>query len=145
MQKTPPPHLDPQRPRIALRRADQRALLAIAYRGLLRDTRSAGALLHEASRAELLDDDDEGANTVALWSRVLFRDDRSGAHHWVTLVPPERAHPPTARLSALSPVGAALIGLAKGQHIRCPDRRGGEVSLTVVAILPPPHEPGDPS
>lgn len=141
MHATSLPHIDPQRPRIALRRADQRALLAIAYGGLLKDTRSAGALLYEVSRADLVADD-QSSTTVALWSRVRFLDERSGAHHSVTLVPPERAHAPTARLSVLSPLGAALIGLSKGQHIRCPDRHGGELSLTVQDVFPPHQEPG---
>ena len=37
--------LKPTKPPIALRRSDQEALLAIAYDGLLSNTRSAGALL----------------------------------------------------------------------------------------------------
>lgn len=133
---------DAQRPRIALRHADQRALLAIAYGGLLSDTRSAGALLHEVSRADLMADDGPSI-TAGLWSRVLFREDRTDLARWVTLVPPQSSDDPVRQVSVLSPLGAALVGLSKGQHIRCPDRHGGEISLKVLDVVPPAQDPGD--
>ncbi len=131
------PHLEPAKPPLALRRADQQALLAIAYGGLLSDTRGAGALLYEASRAQLAADDDLSLRTVTLWSNVSFRDENTRSHHVIRLVPPKDAHGPSASVSVLSPLGAALIGLSRGQHIRCPDRRGGELNLTVLDVSTP--------
>lgn len=142
MHETPPTHMDRRGPRIALRRADRQTLLAIAYEGLLSDTRGAGALLYEVSRADLIGDDAKVPQTATLWSRVLFLDDISGSHRMITLVPPEQAHGSSARVSVLSPVGAALVGLSKGQRISRPDRHGGELSLTVLTVLPPHQGPG---
>ena len=136
------PEVGARQPPIALRRSDHQALLAIAYGALLKDTRSAGSLLEEVCRAELMSDD-AVTTTVALWSRVLFVDGRSDTPQMITLVPPEAASSAEGRASVLSPVGAALIGLSKGQHIRRPDRHGGELSLTVVDIFPPDHTPGE--
>jgi regulator of nucleoside diphosphate kinase len=130
-----PQPLKPAKPPIALRRADQEALLAIAYHGLLSDARSAGALLSEASRADLLADDD-AVLTVTLGSRVCFRDNRSAEVQIARLVAPEQ-HGLAGSVSALSPLGAALIGLSAGQTIRCPDRHGGELNLTVLHVAPP--------
>lgn len=130
------PEVGARQPPITLRRSDQQTLLAIAYGGLLKDTRSAGSLLEEVCRAELMSDDDP-KTTVGLWSRVLFLDGHSDTPQLIILVPPEAASSAEGRASVLSPVGAALIGLSKGQHIRRPDRHGGELSLTVLDILPP--------
>jgi regulator of nucleoside diphosphate kinase len=131
----------PAMPPIALRRADQEALLAIAYRGLLSDTRSAGALLCEASRANLLADDD-AVLTATLGSRVCFRDNRSAEVQIARLVTPEQ-HGLAGCVSVLSPLGAALIGLSAGQTISCPDRRGGQLNLTVLHIAPPSQLRGE--
>lgn len=129
------------KPPIALRRADQEALLAIAYHGLLSNTRSAGALLCEASRADLLADDD-AVLTATLGSRVRFRDSRSAEVQVARLVAPEQ-HGIAGCVSVLSPLGAALIGLSAGQTISCPDRHGGELNLIVLHVAPPSHRRGE--
>jgi regulator of nucleoside diphosphate kinase len=133
--------LRPAKPPVALRRADQEALLAIAYHALLSDTRSAGALLHEASRADLLADDDT-LLTATLGSRVCFRDSRSAEVQIARLVAPDQ-HGVAGCISVLSPLGAALIGLSEGQTISCPDRHGGELNLTVLHVSPPSQHHGE--
>jgi len=133
--------LKPAKPPIALRRADQEALLAIAYHGLLSDTRSAGALLCELSRADLLADDD-AVLTATLGSRVCFRDSRSAEVQIARLVAPDQ-HGVADCVSVLSPLGAALIGLSTGQTISCPDRHGGELNLTVLHVAPPSQPHGE--
>lgn len=143
MRQAPPIHEDSGRSPIALRKGDQRALLDIAYGGLLNDTRSAAALLDEISRADLLTDDAAGA-TVGLWSRVLFIERGMASAQWITLVPPQISVDSTTQVSVLSPLGCALVGLSKGQHIQHPDRHGGEIRLTVLDILPPEQSHGSP-
>lgn len=142
MPDTTPQAADPQRPRIALRQGDQQALLAIAHSSLLRDARSAGALLDEVARADLLADD-ETSVTVGLWSRVHFLDGQANSARWITLVPPQQARTSTEHVSVLTPLGAALIGLSKGQRIQCPDRHGGELNLTVLDVVHADQNPGD--
>ena len=50
-------------------------------------------------------------------SEVIFRDDATGLQKRVTLVYPKSADIEEGRISVLTPIGAALIGLAAGQAI----------------------------
>jgi regulator of nucleoside diphosphate kinase len=69
-------------------------------------------------------------------SQVVYRDEETGRIREVTLVYPHQADINLNRISVLTPVGAALIGLAEGQSIEfrtpTPERR----SLTVLVVRP---------
>jgi regulator of nucleoside diphosphate kinase len=78
-------------------------------------------------------------DVVTMGSRVLFRDD-AGHEHDVTLVYPEEANMEKARMSVLTPVGAALIGLSTGQSIRWRTRSGEERTLTVLGVSQAPAD-----
>jgi regulator of nucleoside diphosphate kinase len=45
---------------------------------------------------------------------------------------------PTGRLSVLTPVGSALLGLRVGATVSWSDNAGRTGALTVVAVQPPP-------
>lgn len=74
-----------------------------------------------------------GADVITMSSRVVFTDD-AGETHDVTLVYPEEADMEKSRLSVLTPVGAALIGLKVGQSIEWRTRLGEERTLTVLKV-----------
>ena len=78
-------------------------------------------------------------DVVTMGSRVLFRDDADQEHD-VTLVYPEEANMEKGRLSVLTPVGAALIGLSTGQSIRWRTRNGEERTLTVLGVSQAPPD-----
>ena len=71
---------------------------------------------------------------VTMGSLVEFRDDDTGRTRTVNLVYPDQADLADGRLSVLSPVGAALIGLSVGQSIEWQTPSGGWRSLTVLQV-----------
>lgn len=89
-------------------------------------------LEREVSRAAVVPPGHIGADVVLLGSRVTFRDE-AGAVSDVTLVLPERANVSEGRVSVLTPVGVALIGMAVGQTISYTTRRGPR-RITVVSV-----------
>lgn len=65
---------------------------------------------------------------------VEYRDEETGQERLVQLVYPIEADPIVGRISVLTPVGAALIGLSEGQSIELPSRRGGSKTLTILRV-----------
>jgi regulator of nucleoside diphosphate kinase len=61
----------------------------------------------------------------------------------VTLVYPADADIAAERISVLTPLGAALIGVRAGHAIRWTSRDGRELALDVVAVEPPAEPPAD--
>jgi regulator of nucleoside diphosphate kinase len=67
-------------------------------------------------------------------SEVEFRDDTTGKVRRVTLAYPDAADIDAGRISVLTPIGAALIGLSVGQSIEWQTPAGGWRSLTVLGV-----------
>jgi regulator of nucleoside diphosphate kinase len=67
-------------------------------------------------------------------SHVRFRDDSTGRVRDVQLVYPGEADPAKGRISILTPVGTAVIGLTEGQSFQWKDRGGKSKSLTVLNV-----------
>jgi len=91
-------------------------------------------LLREAERARLHSAATIPADVVTMGSAVEFLDDSSDGPRTVTLVYPGDADISEGRISILTPVGAALIGLRAGQSILWPDR-----NLTVLEVRQHPQ------
>lgn len=124
-------------PRIHLVEAEADRLYELAE-GLSRGQPELSALLlKEIERAELHDDAaDLPAGVISLGSRVEFVDETTGARREVSLVYPQHADFEAGRLSVLTPVGAALLGLSEGQRMSWPDREGREHELRVLKVTP---------
>ena len=71
---------------------------------------------------------------VCLGSRVRFKDSGSGTVRDVIVVMPPEADISVGRISVLTPVGAALLGLSEGQEITFTLPNGTERSLRVIEI-----------
>ncbi|MDX1293638.1 MAG: GreA/GreB family elongation factor, partial [Hyphomonas sp.] len=69
-------------------------------------------------------------------SRVEFRDEGSGAVRTVQIVFPHRADISRDRISILTPVAAALIGLSPGDEITCRFHDGQSRRLSVQKVFP---------
>jgi regulator of nucleoside diphosphate kinase len=67
-------------------------------------------------------------------SEVEFRDNKTGEVRRVTLVYPDEADVSRGRISVLTPIGAALIGLSESQSIDFQPPSGGLRSLTVLKV-----------
>jgi regulator of nucleoside diphosphate kinase len=76
-------------------------------------------------------------------SEAEFRDDATGQVRRVTLVYPQEADLEAGKISVLTPIGAALIGLSAGQSIEWHTLRGERRSLTVLRVNPGQRSRGD--
>lgn len=76
-----------------------------------------GLLGDELSRAVVVPADQVPLNVVKMNSRVVYFDESNGISREVELVFPEDADLTHGKISVLSPVGSALLGLKEGQAI----------------------------
>lgn len=106
--------------------------LAAAAAGTL--PRTADFLAREIARATIAPSGFILRGVVTMGSQVEFRDDVTGQSRTVHLVYPDQADLAEGKLSVLSPVGAALIGLSVGQSIEWETPSGGWRSLTVLHV-----------
>jgi regulator of nucleoside diphosphate kinase len=104
--------------------------LAAAAAGSFPST--ADFLAREIARATIAPSGYVLRGVVTMGAQVEFRDDTTGQTRTVKLVYPDEADLDAGRLSVLSPVGAALIGLSVGQSIEWQTPTGGWRSLTVL-------------
>lgn len=100
----------------------------------------AAFLEREISRAAVVDGRKVPANVVRIGSRATFRDS-DGSVVEVTLVLPQDADVDMGRVSVLTPVGAALIGMKPGQTIAYESRRGTR-RITILTVEHGVPQPG---
>jgi regulator of nucleoside diphosphate kinase len=127
-------------PPLTLARTDHQLLARLAIAGSDHTADAADDLLYELDRAKIVDDLVLPSDVVRMGSRVRFRTGRDERH--VTLVWPAEADIAERRISVLTPVGTALIGLRSGQSITFRARDGRPQMLTVLAVLPPLGDEG---
>lgn len=123
-------------PEVRLPEAQRDRLAGLATAALDRFPEAAALLLDEMDRADVLPADSCTDQTACLYSWVTFFDEADGRRRDVQLVFPHEADISIGRVSVLSLVGAALIGLSIGQSIPCRTRAGKERLLTVLAVRP---------
>lgn len=131
----------PNPPPLVIGESDHRALTALidsARGGELHED-----LQDEIDRARIAPDGTLPADAVRMGSAVRYRTD-DGQTRDVTLVWPQEADIEAGRVSVLTPVGAALIGLRAGQSIAWTARNGARHTLTVLDVRngAPDGDPG---
>jgi regulator of nucleoside diphosphate kinase len=122
------------KPRIALSADDYERLSMLAHVARNRMPDLADELAEEIGRAHVLAKGRHPKHTVCMNSEVEFRDETTGKARKVTLVYPEDADISRDRISVLTPVGTALIGLRTGQSITWEAPSGEIRELTVLRI-----------
>ena len=120
-------------PNIVVSNADYERLTDLATASLERLPEVAEELLAEMDRAKVVGDDSVPADVVRMGSTVTFESD-DGRQLTETLVYPVDEDSDAHRISVMTPVGAALIGLAEGQSISWTARDGRKHELTVVKV-----------
>ncbi|HAO43126.1 MAG: nucleoside diphosphate kinase regulator [Planctomycetaceae bacterium TMED241] len=130
-------HLQPELPPISMRICDANRLRNIAEAASEKYPQTTDFLAREIERAEILPDARLLPGLVTMDSEVTFRDDISMQERAVTLVYPEAADVDAGRISILTPIGAALIGLSVGQTIEFQTPGGRWRSLTVLRVQQP--------
>jgi regulator of nucleoside diphosphate kinase len=124
-------------PQILIGEADHDRLsnLVIAANVALPDV--ADFLERELVRARVVASAALPQNVVTMGSEVTFRDEQSGQIRKVRLVYPKDEDIDNGRMSILTPVGAALLGLTAGQSIDWRTRAGLDRALTVLEVAQP--------
>lgn len=95
---------------------------------------AAEQLLEEIERADLRPSAEMPADVVTIGSEVTFRDDERAETQTVRVVFPRDANIDERRISVLTPIGAALLGLSVGQRIGWPMADGRVKELAVLDV-----------
>jgi regulator of nucleoside diphosphate kinase len=122
-----------RKPVITVTRSDHERLGRLAQTHAGRDPIVADELSAELERARVVEDMRIGADIVRMGSTLRFTSDL-GEDRLVTLVFPGEADIAEGKVSILTPIGVALIGLSAGQSIDWTDRGGRRHRLTVQTV-----------
>ena len=120
-------------PQIIVSNADYERLTDLATASLERLPEVANELLSEMDRAKVVQDGSVPDNVVRMGSTVTFKSD-DGNTRTLKLVYPADESLDDHRISIMTPVGAALIGLSEGQSISWTARDGKHHRLTVTKV-----------
>lgn len=123
----------PWTPALIISDVDRERLSRLALAAMDRTPEIADELLSEMERATVVDQDSIPTNVVRMGSTVEFKSN-DGRHRRVTLVFPAEADIAEGKISVLTPVGAALIGLTEGQSIMWTTRDGRDQELTILTV-----------
>lgn len=99
-------------------------------------------LKDELDRATVVDDEDIQPTVVTMGTTVTFRDEETQDVRRITLVYPDDADISEGKISVMTPVGVALIGLQEGHSIYWFTRSGKPRILTVLKAERLPAERG---
>ena len=123
-----------QAPAIFVSRVDYDRLISLALGLERRDPRLAEFLVGELERATLIESSGVGVKAAGMYSHVEFRSESDGRTQCVTLVYPNEEDIAMGKISILTPIGAALIGMTENQSIEWDGRNGQPYRLTVLRI-----------
>jgi regulator of nucleoside diphosphate kinase len=124
-----------RKPAITTSRSDHERLTRLAESVTGHNAALADQLLDELDRARIVDDNRLRADAVRMGSTLRFTTD-AGEDRTVTLVFPSEADIEQGRISILTPIGIALIGLSAGQSIDWTARDGKSRRLTIESVGP---------
>jgi len=121
-------------PKIVISADDLAHIEALAEGAMLRNPALADRLLDELGRARIVPAGKMPKSVVAIGSRVTYRDEAAGQVKSVTLVYPEEADITRQRVSVMTPIGVALLGLAEGAAFYWDTRDNQRRMLTVIRV-----------
>lgn len=121
-------------PSITLTASDYKHLSELANAAIRTMPEAAANLADEIDRAEVLTKGRRPIDVVSMGCEVEFRDESNGRIQKVTLVYPSEADIGQGKVSVLTPVGTALIGLRTGASITWETRTGQLKRLTVLKV-----------
>lgn len=120
-------------PPIVVSEFDHQRLSALANDALNRSPAVAEALLTELDRARVVAPDALPRDAIGMHSTVEFTS-HGGQQRRVQLVFPAEADIAEGKISVMTPLGAALIGLSPGQSFEWVGPGGHPNRLTVVSV-----------
>ncbi|WP_315920604.1 nucleoside diphosphate kinase regulator [Mesorhizobium sp. SP-1A] len=122
-----------RKPSIQISKTDHARLSALAETVAERNPEVSEELFAELDRARIVSDSAVGANVVRMGSTVRFKPD-TGEEKTVTLVFPGEADIAQGKISILTPIGTALLGLSAGQSMMWTARDGRRHQLDVLDV-----------
>lgn len=122
-----------RKPNIKISATDHARLSTLANTTAERNAEIADELFAELDRARVTPDHQMSDDIVQMGSTVEYKPD-TGESRTVTLVFPGDADISAGKVSILTPIGTALIGLAPGQSIQWTARDGRKHELNVVKV-----------
>jgi regulator of nucleoside diphosphate kinase len=128
-------YLQSELPSIAITAHDIDRLTAIADGNATRFPQVAEFLANEIARADVIPTQRALPGLVRMGSKVTYRDESTGQQRTVILVYPHEANIDMGRISVVTAVGAALIGLSVGQSIEFKTPSGERRLLTVLDVV----------
>jgi regulator of nucleoside diphosphate kinase len=125
-------------PRIVVSDTDEHRLTTLATAKMLtgRSQDVARTLIAEMERADVIPERVMPANVVRMNSRVVFEID-GGERRRVQLVFPSDANIDEGKISVLTPIGTAMIGLSPGQTMMLLGHDGRPHKLRVISVSKP--------
>ena len=124
----------PVRPPVTLTARDHKGLMGVATAAIESNPDVADYLLTELDRATVVDAADIPAGLVTMNSTVTYRDIETKTDTTVTLVFPAEANIAEKKISVLSPVGVALLGLRTGGRIQWPMPNGKHKQFEILTV-----------
>jgi regulator of nucleoside diphosphate kinase len=131
-----------RKPPIAIKQAAHARLLRLAETLVRQNSELADQLFAELERAEIVQDTTQDREIVDMGSTLQYQTD-SGDSRTVTLVYPHEEDIAAGRVSILTPIGVALIGLSAGDSIDWQRRDGRIQRLTVTHVARPSPTKGE--
>ena len=124
----------PRAPKVIINADELAHIEALAEGAMLRNPALADRLLDELGRARIVKPAKLPANVVSIGRTVTYRDETTEQVKSVTLVYPENADIDRQRISVMTPIGVALLGLTEGATIFWDTREGQRRKLTVIRV-----------
>lgn len=122
-----------KKPNIVVSEIDYERLMGLATNVSERLEEIAEELMAELDRAKVVPAKRLPQDVIHMGSTVEFRSN-DGQERRVTLVYPGEADIAQGKISILTPIGTALIGLAPGQSISWTARDGKQHELNVLSV-----------
>ena len=124
-------------PKIHLDKTLVGRLEALAASVMRRSPEVGERLIDEIARAKLVAPNKMRDDVITIGSVVTYRDLDMAREHTVSVVYPENANIEEGRISVLTPVGVALLGLSPGATISWVTRDDETRQLEVLEVRPP--------
>ena len=131
-----------QSPEIVISRLDSERLESLLDGLSSKQQQAAEALRDELQRANIVEPEEMPPGVITMNSTARCVDDANGKEYHFTLVYPSDAKFEANRVSVLSPVGSAMLGLSEGQSIDWALPSGRTLRLRVVQVTYQPEAAG---
>jgi regulator of nucleoside diphosphate kinase len=131
------------RPNVILTTLDVERLERLIDTMARKPTPGLAELEAELARAQVVDPHDVPPTVVTMNSTVRFEVESSQDSFCLTLVYPKDANASGDRISVLSPVGSALLGLSQGDQIEWPKPGGGLLHVQIKEVTYQPERAGE--